>query len=99
MKLIDITNSHTELVTEQLGNTDANFVKVYSLGPTTVVYSGAPTHKDVLLFNKKRSIRNAEIDFAIKNILKTVPQEVEILHAPNIVELFLSIEEELNDAL
>ncbi|MFZ2379147.1 MAG: DUF1827 family protein, partial [Trichococcus flocculiformis] len=28
MKLIDVTNSHADLVREQLANTDAQFVKV-----------------------------------------------------------------------
>lgn len=93
MKLIDVTNSHTDLVTEQLGNTDANFIKVYSLGPTTVVFSGAPTHKDVLLLNKGRNIKNAEIKYAIDHILETSPDRVDILHAPNIVELSIPVNE------
>lgn len=91
MKLIDVTNNHTDLVTEQLGNTDANFIKVYSLGPTTVVFSGAPTHKDVLLLNKERNIKNAEIQYAIDHILQTTPNNVDILHAPNIVELSIPV--------
>lgn len=91
MKLIDVTNSHIDLVTEQLGNTDANFIKVYTLGPTTVVFSGAPTHKDVLLVNKERNIKKAEIKFAIENILETTPDVVDILHAPNIVELSIPV--------
>ncbi|MEG0498143.1 MAG: DUF1827 family protein [Carnobacterium sp.] len=91
MKLIDVTNSHIDLVTEQLGNTDANFIKVYTLGPTTVIFSGAPTHEDVLLLNKQRNIKNAEIKYAIDNILETTVDQVDILHAPNIVELSIMV--------
>ncbi|MCA9765074.1 MAG: DUF1827 family protein [Carnobacterium sp.] len=91
MKLIDVTNSHIDLVTEQLGSTDANFIKVYTLGPTTVIFSGAPTHEDVLLLNKHRNIKNAEIKYAVDNILETTIDQVDILHAPNIVELSVLI--------
>ena len=91
MKLIDVTNNHSELVMEQLENTDANFVKVFSLGPTTVIYSGAPTHKDVLLLNKVRNIKNAEISFAVETILETTVDNVDILHAPHIVELSIPV--------
>ena len=35
MKMIDVTNSHYDLVTKQLECSDASIVKVYTLGPTT----------------------------------------------------------------
>ena len=53
MKLIDITNSHSQLVNEQLANTDAYFIKVYSLGQTTVFYADAATHRDIVILNQK----------------------------------------------
>lgn len=93
MKLIDVTNNHSDLVMEQLENTDANFVKVFSLGPTTIIYSGAATHKDVLLLNKIRNIKNTEINFVLENILETSLENVEILHAPHIVELSIPNED------
>ena len=64
MKLIDITNSHSQLVNEQLANTDAYFIKVYSLGQTTVFYADAATHRDIVILNKKRRIKDVEIEFA-----------------------------------
>lgn len=91
MKLIDVTNSHSHLVNSQLENTDAVFIKVFSLGPTTVIFSGAPTHQDVILQNKKRNIKNSEIHFAIENILEVTPEEVEIFPAPHLVELFVKV--------
>ncbi|MGX7420576.1 DUF1827 family protein [Carnobacterium gallinarum] len=91
MKLIDVTNSHSALVTEQLGNTDAVFIKVYSLGQTTIIYSGAATHKDVILTNKMRNIKNNEVSFAISDILETTPDNVDILKAPNLVEISVNL--------
>lgn len=91
MKLIDVTNSHSALVTEQLGNTDAVFIKVYSLGQTTIIFSGAATHKDVILSNKLRNIKNSEISFAISDILETTPEQVDILKAPNLVEISVNL--------
>ena len=51
MKMIDVTNSHYDLVTKQLECSDASIVKVYTLGPTTVFYSAAPTHKNIIVIN------------------------------------------------
>lgn len=90
MKLIDVTNNHSSLVAEQLGNTDATFIKVYSLGPTTVIFSGADTHKDVVLSNKERQIKNNEISYAISEILNSTPEQVDILQSPNLVEVSLA---------
>lgn len=87
MKLIDVTNSHSLLVSSQLENTDAVFIKVFSLGPTTVIFSGAPTHEDVILENKKRNIKSTEIQYAIERILEADPSEVEIFEAPHLVEI------------
>ena len=36
MHLIDVTNNYSDLVQSQLNTTDANYVKVYSLGNTSV---------------------------------------------------------------
>ena len=65
MKLIDITNSHSQLVNEQLANTDAFYIKVYSLGQTTVFYADAATHRDIVILNKKRRIKDVEIEFDV----------------------------------
>lgn len=91
MKLVDVTNSHLAMVNSQLGNTDAVFIKVFSLGQTTVIFSGARTHQDVILQNKRRNIKNAEIQYAIEKILKVDPEEVEIFPAPHLVELSIKV--------
>lgn len=93
MKLIDVTNNHSELVIEQLENTNANYIKVFSLGQTTVICSGSSISKDVILLNESRSIKNSEINFVLKNILDTTFDNVEFIYAPNIVEISIPVED------
>lgn len=92
MKLIDITNSHSQLVKEQLANTDAYFVKVYSLGQTTVIYVDAATHKDVVIINRKRRIKQAEIEFVVHRLFHAECDDLDIIHADNFVEISIPIE-------
>ena len=87
MKLIDVTNSHADLVREQLANTDAQFVKVYSLGPTTVIFTGATTHEDVIILNKNRRVKQSEIDFVLTKLLHLTVDDVEVMPGHNFVEL------------
>ena len=86
MKLIDITNSHLKLVKEQLANTDAFFVKVYSLGQTTVIYEDAATHKDIVIINHKRRVKDNEIEFVVHRLLHTNCDDLDIIYADNFVE-------------
>ncbi len=44
MKFVNVTNSHSRLVLNQLENTDAHMVKVYTAGNTMIVYTEAPEH-------------------------------------------------------
>lgn len=39
MKIINVTNNYPDLVREQLRNTDALTVEVYSAGNTTVIFT------------------------------------------------------------
>ena len=94
MKLIDITNSHLKLVKEQLANTDAFFVKVYSLGQTTVIYEDATTHKDILIINHKRKIKQTEIDFVVHRLLHTTSDNLDIIHADSFVEISIPVEKQ-----
>ena len=87
VKLIDVTNSHADLVSEQLASTDAFFVKVYSLCQTTVIYTGAPTHEDIILLNRDRRIKQSEIDFVLKKLMELTTDDVEVMHGHNFVEL------------
>ena len=56
MRLINVTNSFRNLVNQQLSGTDARLVKVFSLGQTTVVYTEAPSHIE-LLFTLERLLQ------------------------------------------
>ena len=87
MKLIDVTNSHADLVREQFANTDAQFVKVYSLGQTTVIFTGATTHEDVIILNKNRRVKQSEIDFVLTKLLHLTVDDVEVMPGHNFVEL------------
>lgn len=93
MKLIDITNSHSQLVNEQLANTDAFFIKVYSLGQTTVFYADAATHKDILIYNKKRSIKDVEIDFVVHRLFHREVEGLDMIHANDFVEISIPVEQ------
>lgn len=70
MKLVNVTNSHSRLVKQQLENTDAVLVKVYTAGDTSIVYTEAPRHNELLLVNNKRTIRPSEIDEIKARFLK-----------------------------
>ena len=47
MKLINTTNSHSQLVKSQLESTDATLVEVYSAGNTDVIFTQAPLHYEL----------------------------------------------------
>lgn len=69
MRLINVTNSFRNLVSQQLSGTDARLVKVFSLGQTTV-YTEAPSHIELLFTNERRNIQRAEIAFTLERLLQ-----------------------------
>ncbi|HIY57756.1 MAG TPA: DUF1827 family protein [Candidatus Tetragenococcus pullicola] len=93
MKLINVTNSHSRLVMQQLENTDAEMVRVYTAGNTTVIYTEAPLHNEILLVNKKRAISPFEIDEIKTRFLKRMPsgsydaKDISILNDGGVVEI------------
>ncbi|MGX7244633.1 DUF1827 family protein [Enterococcus quebecensis] len=87
MKLVNVTNSYKELVNKQLENTDAYFVKVYSVGNTTVVYTEATQHAEILIINKKRAIRKTEINEVLTYFLTRIPKEKYDREKISIIEL------------
>ena len=70
MKLMNTTNSHATLVKSQLESTDATLVEVYSAGNTDVIFTKAPTHSELLISNKHRSIRETELETIREFFLK-----------------------------
>lgn len=70
MRLINVTSSHPTLVKNQLQNTDATLVEVYSAGNTDVIFSQAPKHYEILISNKYRAIKEAELETIREFFLK-----------------------------
>lgn len=68
MRLINVTNSYKRLVSQQLAATAATYVKVYSLGKTTVLDSRSSKERELLLKNDHRHVQQAEIDFVLKEL-------------------------------
>lgn len=87
MRLFDVTNNFSELVHNQLAATDANLVKVYSLGNIIVIYTKAPTHEEILLKSDQRNIRDDEIEFALKNLTSVTPKQAEVIHGNRLAEV------------
>ncbi|MDR1567132.1 MAG: DUF1827 family protein [Streptococcaceae bacterium] len=97
MKLINVTNTHSQLVRGQLDNTDAELVEVYTTGSTTIIYTKAPHHHEVVITNKNRKLRLDELR-AIKhfffkklNLLGTSQNVARQIDTPNLVEISIPI--------
>lgn len=93
MKLIDVTNSYIELVNNQLDNTDATFVKVYTLGKTSVVYTEAPKHKEILIRNKDRNISPVELETVLKRLVKNPEdkEQLDKIELPGAIEITIPV--------
>lgn len=92
MKLIDVTNSHTDLVTRQLESTDSNSVRVYSVGPCTVIHTTASTHENIVIVNKARPVRPREMDFILKKLLPGHSlDELDIIEGHNFIQIELRV--------
>lgn len=93
MKLIDVTNSYRTLVSKQLENTDATYVKVYSLGKTLVVHSIADTHVEVVIVNKTREVKEFEVNHILDVILSRGidSQDLNIIRSKGLVEISMPV--------
>ncbi|MEY8462613.1 DUF1827 family protein [Streptococcus merionis] len=98
MKIINTTNSHAELVANQLSNTDAILVETYSAGNTDVIFTQAPNHYELLITNKHRAIRQDEVEkirtFFLKRKIDTslIDQEkIQTLVCPTLIEMSIPI--------
>ncbi|EFR43983.1 DUF1827 family protein [Streptococcus pseudoporcinus] len=100
MRLINTTSSHPELVQNQLRNTDAQLVEVYSAGNTDVVFTKAPKHYELLISNKYRAIKDEELNtirhFFLKRKINpklVIPGQSKTLHTNNLIEISFQIKE------
>lgn len=94
MKLINTTNSHSQLVKSQLENTDATLVEVYSAGNTDVIFTQAPLHYEILISNKHRAVREKEMEiiqefFLSRKINQQAIDEanIKILYSDKLIEI------------
>ncbi|HGA3940866.1 TPA: DUF1827 family protein [Streptococcus agalactiae] len=94
MRLINTTSSHPELVRNQLQNTDAKLVEVYSAGNTDVVFTKAPKHYKLLISNKYRAIKDEELEAIREFFLKRkidqsiiIQEQMKSLHTAKLIEI------------
>lgn len=94
MKLINTTNSHSQLVKSQLESTDATLVEVYSAGNTDVIFTQAPLHYEILISNKHRAIREKEMEIIKEFFLsRKINQQaidkanIKTLHSDKLIEI------------
>ncbi len=93
MKLVDVTNSYAHLVSKQLENTDANLVRVFSLGKTLTIFSTANTHIEIVLFNETRDIKPNEIQHVVSKLLNldVDSPEIDIIRSNGLVEISMRV--------
>lgn len=101
MRLINVTNSHAELVTNQLRNTDATLVEVYSAGNTDVIFTQAPRHYELLITNQHRAIKVAEVaairEFFLKRRIdskRVIHDQIRTIHSSKLIEISIPIRTE-----
>ncbi|HEO7869154.1 TPA: DUF1827 family protein [Streptococcus agalactiae] len=94
MRLINTTSSHPKLVRNQLQNTDAKLVEVYSAGNTDVVFTKAPKHYELLISNKYRAIKDEELEAIREFFLKRkidqsiiIQEQMKSLHTAKLIEI------------
>ena len=94
MRIINTTSSHPELVRNQLRNTDAELVEVYSAGNSDVVFSKAPGHYELLISNRHRAIKDSEIESIREFFFKrkidpeiVVQDKIQSSHTDKLIEI------------
>ncbi|HEM3177417.1 DUF1827 family protein [Streptococcus suis] len=98
MKIINTTNSHSQLVQNQLANTDAFLVETYSAGNTDVIFTQAPHHYELLIRNKYRAIQPSEVnkirEFFLRRKIdeRTINQAaIQTIHTDRLIEMSIPI--------
>ncbi|KXT79228.1 DUF1827 family protein [Streptococcus sp. DD13] len=101
MKLINTTNSRSELVRNQLANTDANLIETFSAGNTDVIFTQAPKHYEILISNKHRAIQESEVETIREYFLRRKiklsdidPQKIQTIYTKNIIEISIPCKED-----
>lgn len=97
MKMIDVTSSYPQLVKQQLETTDATLIHVFSLGKTTVIYTAAPKHLEIVIVNKTRNVKQNEIDAALDHLIHFPldRQNLNMIREKGLVEISIPVTKEL----
>ncbi|WP_310652935.1 DUF1827 family protein, partial [Lactobacillus jensenii] len=58
MHLLDVTNTYSDLVQNQLNSTSAQYIKVYSLGNSSVVSTETDSDIEIVIEDLDRKIKD-----------------------------------------
>lgn len=91
MQLIDVTNSYTATIRQQLLKTTAHFIKIYTLGNSRVVYRKKRNVAEIVISNKVRPVTEKEIDFVKNNLLGDEVDQAVTTKQGKLVEISINI--------
>ena len=77
-KNLDLEYFYPNITKYVFGQKAIKFFKLYALDRTQIIYADAFDKIDIIMINTKKKITKHEIDFAIKRLLNTTRENVEI---------------------
>ncbi|HIX01585.1 MAG TPA: DUF1827 family protein [Candidatus Ligilactobacillus excrementigallinarum] len=87
MQLIDVTNSYARVISQELLQSSAHFIKVYTLGNSKVVYKKKRDTAEIVISNKVRPITDKEVNFVTDKLLGDKASEANITNEKKLVEI------------
>lgn len=87
MQLIDVTNSYARVISQELLQSSAHFIKVYTLGNSKVVYKKKCDTAEIVISNKVRPITDKEVNFVTDKLLGDKASEANITNEKKLVEI------------
>ena len=92
MNLVDVTNSYTRVITEELRTSSTHYIKVYTLGNSVVVHKKKADRHEIVISNKLRPITDKELKFVVSRLLGDKKDEASVSDAGNVVEIQAQID-------
>lgn len=87
MQLIDVSTSYAHIISQELLQSSAHFIKVYTLGNSKVVYKKKRDTAEIVISNKVRPITDKEIDYVADKLLGDKAKNATITNEKKIVEI------------
>ena len=87
MQLIDVTNSYARVISQELLQSSAHFIKVYTLGNSKVVYKKKRDTAEIVISNKVRPITDKVVNFVTDKLLGDKASEANITNEKKLVEI------------